>query len=61
MVIPGQDLFNNGMRVSMNPKFDDGSWEGVIKEVPRHGYDITMGEGVFIGAGAIIIGDTRKQ
>ena len=61
MVITGQHLFNNGKRVSMNPKFDDGSWGGGIEEVPRHGYDITIGEGVFIGAGAIILGGVRIE
>ena len=61
MVITGQHLFNNGKRVSVDPQFDDGSWGGGIEEVPQSGFDISIGEGVFIGAGAIILGGVKIE
>ena len=56
MVITGQHRFNEGKRYSLDPKYDDGSWGGGLDEVPDHGFDISIGGGVFIGAGAIILG-----
>jgi acetyltransferase-like isoleucine patch superfamily enzyme len=61
MVITGQHFFKDGKRVSVDPQFDDGSWGGGIAEVPLYGYDITIGEGVFIGAGAIILGGVKIE
>lgn len=59
MVVTGQHLFKNGRRVSLDPSRDNGSWGGGIEEVPTSGFDISIGEGVFIGAGAIILGGTK--
>ena len=55
-LVTGQHLFRNGMRVSINPKYDDGSWGGGKDEVPAEGYDISIGSGCFIAVGAIIVG-----
>lgn len=56
MIITGRHDFRDGRRVSLNPGMDDGSWGGGAAEVPDAGYDITIGEGVWICAGAIISG-----
>ena len=56
MVITGTHLFKNGMRVSLNPEMDDGSWGGNSHEVPKNGRDIKIGIGCFVGSGAIILG-----
>jgi maltose O-acetyltransferase len=56
MVLTGRHDFINGMRVSVNPEFDDGSWGGSHHEVPSTGFDITIHDGTWIGAGAIILG-----
>ena len=55
MVITGRREFRNGMRISLDPKEDDRSWGG-NSEVPKDGFDISIGNGVFIGSGAIILG-----
>ncbi len=55
MVITGRHEFRNGMRISMDPSDDDGSWGG-NSEVPREGFDISIGNGVFVASGAIILG-----
>ena len=55
MIITGRHQFENGKRISLNPMFDDGSWGG-NEEVPKFGFDIKIGDGVFIGSGAIILG-----
>ncbi|MDA9227155.1 acyltransferase [Actinomycetota bacterium] len=56
MVLTGRHDFVNGMRVSVNPEYDDGSWGGSKLEVPSKGFDISIEDGVWIGAGAIILG-----
>jgi acetyltransferase-like isoleucine patch superfamily enzyme len=55
-VTTGRHEFKNGMRVSLNPGFDDGSWGGGDSEVPSTGFDISIGTGVFVATGAIILG-----
>ncbi len=55
MVITGRHEFRNGKRISLDPREDDGSWGG-NSEVPREGFDISIGDGVFIASGAIILG-----
>lgn len=55
MLITGRHDFRHGTRVSLNPGMDDGSWGGGA-EVPMSGYDIVIGEGVWICAGAIVSG-----
>lgn len=55
MVITGRHEFHNGMRISMDPAKDDGSWGG-NSEVPTEGFDISIGTGVFVASGAIILG-----
>jgi acetyltransferase-like isoleucine patch superfamily enzyme len=44
------------MRVSLNPGLDDGSWGGGSLEVPSEGFNISIGSGVFVASGAIILG-----
>jgi len=56
MLITGRHNFSEGKRVSVNPGFDDGSWGGGSAEVPSEGFDITIGEGVWVCAGAIVSG-----
>ncbi len=55
MLLTGRHEFANGMRVSVDPQFDDGSWGGGSREVrPR---DTTSPSGgVWVSAGAIIVG-----
>ncbi len=55
MVITGRHDFRNGMRISLDPNEDDGSWGG-NSEVPKEGFDISIGNGVFVASGAIILG-----
>jgi acetyltransferase-like isoleucine patch superfamily enzyme len=55
MVITGRHEFRNGMRISLDPEEDDGSWGG-NSEVPKEGFDIFIGDGVFVASGAIILG-----
>ena len=55
MVITGRHEFRNGKRISLDPREDDGSWGG-NSEVPREGFDISIGDGVFIASGAIVLG-----
>ena len=55
MVITGRHEFRDGMRISLDPKKDDGSWGG-NSEVPKEGFDISIGNGVFVASGAIILG-----
>lgn len=56
MLLTGRHEFADGMRVSVNPEFDDGSWGGGAAEVPSEGFDITIGRGVWVSAGAIVVG-----
>jgi acetyltransferase-like isoleucine patch superfamily enzyme len=56
IVTTGRHEFKDGMRVSLNPGFDDGSWGGGNSEVPSTGFDISIGTGVFVASGAIILG-----
>jgi acetyltransferase-like isoleucine patch superfamily enzyme len=56
MVLTGRHDFHAGKRVSLYPEWDDGSWGGNIWEVPTEGNDIAIGDGTWVGAGAIILG-----
>lgn len=56
MVLTGRHEFSRGMRVSVDPEHDDGSWGGGAAEVPSQGFDISIGRGVWVSAGAIIVG-----
>jgi len=56
MLLTGRHEFANGRRISVDPQFDDGSWGGGDREVPSEGYDIVIGQGVWVSAGAIIVG-----
>ena len=58
MVLTGRHDFRNGMRVSLDQRQDDGSWGG-NSEVPKSGFDIVIGSGVFVASGAIILGKCR--
>tara|TARA_B100001093_G_C26828233_1_gene1014983 strand:+ start:133 stop:600 length:468 start_codon:yes stop_codon:yes gene_type:complete len=61
MVITGRHLFKDGMRASLNPQHagkDLGIGGGDI-EVPDNGYDIRIGTGCWICAGAIISGNVN--
>lgn len=59
MVITGTHNFIGGKRASVWPDLDDGSWGGGLAEVTPSGRDITIGSGVFVGVGAIILGGTN--
>lgn len=56
MVLTGRHEFHMGARVSVHPQWDDGSWGGGVLEVPLTGNDVYIGEGSWIGAGAILLG-----
>ena len=56
MIITGRHDFIDGKRASFPEERDDGSWGGGEIEVPASGFDITLGEGVWVGVGAIILG-----
>jgi acetyltransferase-like isoleucine patch superfamily enzyme len=56
MLVTGRHDFLDGKRASLPPERDDGSWGGGTIEVPAFGYDITIGEGVCVGVGAIVLG-----
>ena len=58
MVITGRHEFRNGMRISLDPKEDDGSWGG-NSEVAKEGFNISIGNGVFVASGAIILGKSH--
>ncbi len=55
MVLTGRHEFRDGRRLSIDPKFDDGSWGGSLEQ-PLEGFDIVIGDGVWVSAGAIIVG-----
>ena len=55
MVMTGRHEFRNGHRRSLDPEFDDGSWGGNA-EMAREGFDIVIGAGTWVCAGAIISG-----
>jgi len=56
MLITGRHLFTNGMRASLSAVGQDLGWGGGRLEVPDSGYDIVIGEGSWICAGAIVSG-----
>ena len=56
MIVTGRHNFQDGKRVSVHPENDDGSWGGGSREVPPTGFDIVIGEGVWVSAGAIVSG-----
>lgn len=56
MLLTGRHEFVDGMRASYPPSRDDGSWGGGFVEVPTEGFDIAIGKGVWVSAGAIVIG-----
>jgi len=56
MLITGRHDFVDGKRASFPEERDDGSWGGGEIEVPSSGYDINIGEGVWVGVGAIVLG-----
>jgi acetyltransferase-like isoleucine patch superfamily enzyme len=56
MCLTGTHQFHNGQRISIWPEYDDGSYGGDRHEVPKEGRNIIVGDGCFIGSGAILIG-----
>lgn len=56
MVLTGRHDFHLGSRVSVHQQWDDGSWGGGSLEVPVAGHDVVIGDGSWIGAGAILLG-----
>ena len=56
MIVTGRHDFIEGKRASFPESRDDGSWGGGDVEVPASGFDIALGEGVWVGVGAIILG-----
>lgn len=56
MLVTGRHDFFEGVRVSIHPQFDDGSWGGTTWEVPKSGNDIVIGAGCWLCAGSIVIG-----
>jgi len=62
MLITGRHEFIDGIRASVHPeRDDDGSWGGGPVEVPDRGFDIVLGRGVWVGAGAIVLGGGRNR
>lgn len=59
MVITGRHLFKNGMRASLAPGLERKYIGGGPEEVPDGGYDIEIGSGVWIAAGAVISGGVK--
>jgi len=59
MVLTGRHEFHMGQRASTYPEWDDGSWGGGQAEVPTTGFDISIGDGSWIGAGAILLGPLK--
>ena len=56
MLITGRHLFTRGRRASLWIEDEDLGWGGGHVEVPSHGYDIVIGEGSWVCAGAIVSG-----
>lgn len=56
MLLTGRHEFLDGMRASFPSERDDGSWGGGSIEVPTSGFDIVIGRGVWVSAGAIVVG-----
>ena len=56
MLITGRHRFSGGMRASLSVTDVDLGWGGGRLEVPDSGYDIVIGEGSWICAGAIVSG-----
>ena len=56
MVLTGRHNFKNGHRASLGRDLQVSGWGGGNDEVPRNGFDITIGEGCWISSGAIISG-----
>jgi len=59
MVITGRHLFKDGMRASLAPGLERKYIGGGPEEVPDRGFDIEIGSGVWIAAGAIISGGVK--
>lgn len=59
MVITGRHLFKAGRRASLHEGVNSPYIGGGPEEVPDSGYDITIGSGTWIAAGAIISGRVR--
>ena len=56
MVITGRHMFKDGKRASLDPKLSRRYRGGGPEEVPETGFDIRIGNGCWIAAGAIISG-----
>jgi acetyltransferase-like isoleucine patch superfamily enzyme len=56
MVMTGRHLFQEGLRASLANGTKSRFWGGGPEEVPPSGYDIHIGSGCWIAAGAIIFG-----
>lgn len=56
MLITGRHTFTRGRRASLWVQDQDLGWGGGSLEVPTSGYDIVIGEGTWICAGAIVSG-----
>lgn len=59
MVITGRHNFTEGRRASLSLSELSPSWGGGAEEVPSSGYDITIGQGVWICAGVVISGNVK--
>jgi acetyltransferase-like isoleucine patch superfamily enzyme len=56
IVNTGVHRFKDGKRAGLEDIRAGHSWGGGSKEVPSEGYDVVIGEGCWIGSGAIILG-----
>jgi len=56
MLITGRHLFTGGKRASLWVEHEDLGWGGGPVEVPSSGFDIVIGEGSWVCAGAIVSG-----
>lgn len=59
MLITGRHLFTGGKRASLWIENEDLGWGGGHVEVPAQGYDIVIGAGSWVCAGAIVSGGVR--
>lgn len=56
MVLTGRHNFKNGHRASLGLDRQVDGWGGGSDEVPRNGFDVTIGQGCWVSSGVVISG-----